>query len=75
MNLRGNKRHTTIFKLMNKYKHISEVRHLEDVNRKLSSNWDLITTKTKREVEPDGSFKDEITYILGEGLMDEDCFS
>jgi len=41
------------------------------VNAKLKKGWVYLGLKTERRVDSEGSFEDEITYILGEPEQEE----
>jgi hypothetical protein len=56
-----------------KYKSIINETDLVKVNPKLGSkSWSFIGFKTDRTVSVNGSFTEQVTYILGENYQEED---
>ena len=61
---------------MNSIKAYTEIKkigpnpHEHFVNDPLSQGWLLIGIEQKREIQKDGSFEDETTYILGKKAED-----
>jgi len=51
-------------------KKIDQNPHEHSVNDALSKGWLLIGIEQKREIQKDGSFEDETTYILGKKVED-----
>lgn len=59
-----------------KYKGVDEMTDLHAINGRLSSyTHDILDIKKKRIVQSDGSFTEELTYVLGQRYQDEDFLS
>jgi len=47
---------------------------MRELGEYVGKGWDIIATRTIRNVQPNGSFEDQIIYVLGEPVLKEQEF-
>lgn len=54
--------------------HTTKEATMRELGEYVGKGWDIIATRTLRNVQPNGSFEDQIIYVLGEPVVKEQEF-